>query len=70
MYFKKFGNNSPHSFNCEKVGCVLLSSNFLLLPPLIAIVITLSCEIGTRFLKNIRQKWEYCREEKHDFDDF
>ena len=45
-----------------------LSSNFLLLLSLIAIVITLTCEIWTRFLKNIHQKWEYYREEKQDFE--
>ena len=65
MYFKKF---SPHPFNCKKVGRVQLSSNFLLLLSLIAIVITLTCEIWTRFLKNIHQKWEYYREEKQDFE--
>ena len=35
---------------------------------LIAIVITLTCEIWTRFLKNIHQKWEYYKEEKQDFE--
>ena len=65
VYFKKF---SPHPFNCKKVGRVQLSSNFLLLLSLIAIVITLTCEIWTRFLKNIHQKWEYYKEEKQDFE--
>ena len=60
--------NCIHPFNCKKVGCVQLSSNFLLLLSLIAIVITLTCEIWTRFLKNIHQKWEYYREEKQDFE--
>ena len=67
LYFKKF---SPHPFNCKKVGRVQLSSNFLLLLSLIAIVITLTCEIWTRFLKNIHQKWKYYREEKQDFERF
>ena len=34
----------------------------------IAIVITLTCHIWTRFLKNIHQKWEYYKEEKQDFE--
>ena len=39
----------------------------MLLLSLIAIVITPTCEIGTRFLKNIHQKWENYRAEKQDF---
>ena len=31
-------------------------------------VVTLTCEISTLFLKNIHQKWEYYREEKQDFE--
>ena len=59
---------SPHPFNCKKVGRVQLLSNFLLLLSLIAIVITFACEIWTRFLKNIPQKWKYYREEKQEFE--
>ena len=36
---------SPHPFNCKKVGRNQLSSIFLLMLSLIAIVITLTCEI-------------------------
>ena len=68
IVFLKIWQFSPHPFNCKKVGRVQLSSNFLLLLSLIAIVITLTCEIWTRFLKNIHQKWEYYREEKQDFE--
>ena len=45
-----------------------LSSDFLLLLSLIATSITLSCEIWTRFLKIIHQKWEYYKEEKQGFE--
>ena len=45
-----------------------LSSDFLLLLSLIAASITLSCEIWTRFLKTIHQKYEYYKEEKQDFE--
>ena len=45
VYFKKIDNFSPHPFNRKKVGRVQLSSNFLLMLSLIAIVITLSSEI-------------------------
>ena len=41
--------------------------------PFFSIVITnftLTCEIRTRFLKNIHQKWKYYREEKQDFERF
>ena len=60
--------NCIHPFNCKKVGCVQLSSNFLLLLSLIANVITRTCEIWTRFLKQVNQKWEYYRDEKQDFE--
>ena len=66
--FLKIWQFLPHPFNCKKVRGVQLSSNFLLLLSPIAIVITLMCEIWTRFLKNIHQKWEYYREEKQDFE--
>ena len=49
--FLKIWQFSPHPFNCKKVGSVQLSSNFLPLLSLIAIVITLMCEIWTCFLK-------------------
>ena len=68
VYFKKFDSFTPHPFNCKKVGRVQLSSNFLILLSLIAIVIRLTCEIWTRFLKNIHQKWECYREGKQDFE--
>ena len=45
MYFKKIDNFSPHPSNRKKVGRVQLSSNFLLMLSLIAVVITLSSEI-------------------------
>ena len=45
MYFKKIDNFSPHPSNGKKVGRVQLSSNFLLMLSLIAVVITLSSEI-------------------------
>ena len=66
--FLKIWQFLPHPFNCKKVRGVQLSSNFLLLLSPIAIVITLTCEIWTRFLKNIHQKWEYYREEQQDFE--
>ena len=66
--FLKNWQLSPHPFNCKKVGHVQLSSNFLLLLSLIAIVMTLTCDIWTHFLKNIHQKWDYYREEKQDFE--
>ena len=28
------------------------------------------CEISTLFLKNVHQKWEYCREENQGFERF
>ena len=68
IIFKKIWQFSPHPFNCKKVGHVQLSSNFLLLLSLIAIVMTLTCDIWTHFLKNIHQKWDYYREEKQDFE--
>ena len=45
-----------------------LSSDFLLLLSLIAASITISCEIWTRFLKTIHQKYGYYKEEKQDFE--
>ena len=45
VYFKKFDSFTPHPSNCKKVGRVQLSSNFLILLSLIAIVIRLTCEI-------------------------
>ena len=51
-----------------KVGRVQLSSDFLLLLWLIAIVIIATQKIWTCFLKIIYQKWEYYREEKQDFE--
>ena len=66
--FQKIWEFSPHPFNCKKVVRVQLSSKFLLLLSLIAIVVTLTCKIWTCFLKNIHQKWEYYREEKQGFD--
>ena len=66
--FLKNWQFSPHLFNCKKIGRVQLSSNFWLLLALIAIVITLTCEIRTRFLKSILQKWEYYTEGKQDFE--
>ena len=41
--------------------------------PIFSIVITnftFTCEIWTRFLKNIHQKWKYYIEEKQDFERF
>ena len=66
--FLKIWQFSPHPFNCKKVVRVQLSSKFLLLLSLIAIVVTLTCKIWTCFLKNIHQKWEYYREEKQGFE--
>ena len=66
--FQKIWQFTPHPFNCKKVGRVQHSSNFLILLSLIAIVIRLTCEIWTRFLKNIHQKWECYREGKQDFE--
>ena len=66
MYFKKFYDfNLIHLiveklnvFNFRSVFCYCYT-NF-----------TLTCEIWTRFLKNIHQKWKYYREEKQDFERF
>ena len=66
--FLKIWEFLRHPFNCKKVGCVQLSSNFLLLLSLIANVITRTCEIWTRFLKKVNQKWQYYRDEKQDFE--
>ena len=68
IVFLKIWQFSPHPFSRKKVGRVQLSSNFLLLLSVIAIVITLTCEIWIRFFKNIHQKWEYYRAEKRDFE--
>ena len=64
--FLKNWQISPHLFNCKKVGRVQLSSNFWLF--LALIVITITSEIWTRFLKKIHQKWEYYTEGKQDFE--
>ena len=66
--FQKIWQFTPHPFNCKKVGRVQHSSNFLILLSLIAIVIRLTCEIWTLFLKNIHQKRECYREGKQDFE--
>ena len=68
--FLKIWQFSPYPFNCKKFGRVQLSSNFLLLLSLTAIVFTLTCEISTRFLKKINQKWKYYTEKKRDFVEF
>ena len=67
-YFKKFDNFHLIHLIVKEVGRIELSSNILLLLSLVAIVITLKCDIWTRFLKNIHQKLEYYREENQDFE--
>ena len=67
-YFKKFDNFHLIHLIVKEVGRIELSSNILLLLSLVAIVITLKCDIWTRFLKNIHQKLEYYREEKQEFE--
>ena len=56
---------SPHLFNCKKAGRVQLSSNFLLLLSLIAIVITLTCYIWTPFFKTHASKVEIIQRKKN-----
>ena len=66
VYFKIFDNFHFIHLIVEKLNVF----NF---HPIFSIVITnftFTCEIWTRFLKNIHQKWKYYREEKQDFERF
>ena len=63
VYFKIFDNFHFIHLIVEKLNVF----NF---HPIFSIVITnftFTCEIWTRFLKNIHQKWKYYREEKQGF---
>ena len=62
--FLKNWQFSPHPFNCRKVGCVQLSSNFFLLLSLIS---HSRARFKHAFLKKTHQNRKYYREEKQDF---
>ena len=66
VYFKKFDNFHLFHLIVEKLE-VLTVIQFC---SIVITNVTLTCEIGTRFLKNIYQKWMYYREEKQDFKRF
>ena len=68
VYFKKFDNFHLIYLIVKKLDVFNFHPFFCYCLSLIAIVNTLTCEIWTRFLKNIHQKWEYYRGEKQDFE--
>ena len=68
VYFKKFDNFHLIHLIVKKLDVFNFHPIFLLLFSLTAIVITITCEILTRFSKSKHQKWEYHREEKQGFE--
>ena len=68
MYFKKFDNFHLIHLIVKTLDVFNFHPIFLLLFSVTAIVITITCEILTRFSKNKLQKWEYHREEKQGFE--